>query len=123
MCADKEVPEGVAGRVIPGLCRLAVEAAFIEAVRRTQLAAGKRHADVEDGIDAADKLSKKAALAMFGDISRAGDVLSRLNAWHRTAADTYQALNKGAHHEHRGSLRSLVADSRAFTDLIRAKLA
>lgn len=123
MCADKEVPEGVARRVIPGLCRLAVDAAFTEAYRRTQLAAGKRHADVEVAVEAADKLTKKAALAMFANPARGGDVLTQLNRWRHTAADTYQALNKGAHHEHPGALRSLVADARELTELIHSRLA
>jgi hypothetical protein len=122
MCADIDVPANVAARVVPGLCRLAVEAAFTESARRTQLAAGKRHADVEADIEAADKLTKKAALAMFGDGHRGGDVLPRLNSWHRTAAETYQTLNKGAHEAHRGPLRPLVDDARALTDLIRKKL-
>jgi recombinational DNA repair ATPase RecF len=122
MCADKDLPEGVAARVIPGLCRLAVEAAFTESARRMQLAAGKRHAEVEASIEAADKLSKKAALAMFGDVTKAGDVLSRLNSWHRSAGDTYKALNKGAHEAHHGSLRSLVADAKALAELISTKL-
>lgn len=67
LCADEALPEAVAARVIPGLCRLAVEATFTQAIRRKQLQAGKRHADVEAAIEAADSLNKRAALAMFGD--------------------------------------------------------
>ena len=123
MCADKEVPEGVARRVIPGLCRLAVEAAFIEAYRRTQLAAGQRHADVESAIEAADKLMKKAALAMFANAARGGEVLPQLDRWRHKAADTFRALNKGAHEEYAGALRSLVADASELTELIHSRLA
>ncbi len=122
MCADDALPDNVAARVVPGLCRLAVEAAFTEAIRRTQLRAGKRHTDLEAEIETADKLSKKAALAMFGDSTRGGDVLPRLDSWRRAAADTYRTLNKGAHDPHRGSLRSLVNDARRLTDLILEKL-
>lgn len=122
ICADDTLPENVAARVIPGFCRLAVEAALTEAIRRRQLRAGRRHAEVEAEIEAADTLNKKAALAMFDDSSRAGEVLPRLDRWRRTAADTYQALNKGAHDGHRGSLRSLISDSRALTNLIGEKL-
>jgi len=122
MCADAAVPGNVAARVVPGLCRLAVEAAFTEAIRRSQLRAGKRHADVEAEIEAADKLSKKAALAMFGDAARGGDVLPRLDSWQRSAADTYKALNRGAHQTHQGSLPALVASARVLTGLIRQKL-
>ncbi len=122
LCADDALPEDVAARVIPGLCRLAVEAAFTEAARRTQLRAGRRHSDVESEIEAADTLTKKAALAMFGDASRGGEVLPRLDNWQRAAADTYKTLNKGAHIPHRGKLRSLVGDARALTSLIQKKL-
>jgi DNA repair exonuclease SbcCD ATPase subunit len=122
LCADRDLPEDVAAQVVPGLCRLAVEAAFTEAIRRQQLRAGRRHADVEADIEAADTSTKRAALALFGDASKGGDVLRRLNAWHRSAADTYQALNKGAHDGHRGSLRSLVSQARQLTETIGGKL-
>jgi recombinational DNA repair ATPase RecF len=122
LCLDDAVPEHVAAQVVPGICRLAVEASFTEAIRRTQLRAGKRHAQVEAKIEAANTLTKRAALAMFADASKGGDVLSRLNAWHRSAADTYQALNKGTHHGHRGSLRSLVSQARQLTETISRKL-
>jgi hypothetical protein len=122
LCLDEAVPEDVAAQVVPGMCRLAVEASFTEAIRRTQLRAGKRHADVEAEIEAADTLTKRAALALYGDASKGGDVLPRLDAWYRNAADTYKALNKGAHTGHRGSLRSLVSDARQLTETIRGKL-
>jgi recombinational DNA repair ATPase RecF len=123
MCADDAVPQKVAGRVIPGLCRMAVEATFTEAIHRVQLSSGKRHAEVEAEVEAADKLSKKAALAMFGNATKGGDVLPRLDGWRHSAASTYKALNKGAHDTHAGSLRALVSDTRALTELIREKLA
>jgi hypothetical protein len=119
---DEAVPEDVAAQVVPGLCRLALEASFTEAIRRTQLRAGKRHADIEVDIEAANTLTKRAALALFGDASKGGDVLPRLNAWARSAADTYQALNKGAHAGHRGSLRSLITDAGQLTETISGKL-
>ena len=84
--------------------------------------AGRRQADVEADIEAADTTTKKAALAMFGDAARGADVVPRLNGWRRTAADTYKSLNKGTHTGHSGSLRSLVYDARALTTLIGEKL-
>lgn len=123
LCADPALPSGIAANVVPGLCRLAIEAAFTEAIRRTQLRAGKRQADVEIRIEAADTLTKKAALAIFGDAARGSDVLPRLDRWRRSAADTYKAVNKGTHEGHRGSLRSLVNDTSELTNLIREKLA
>jgi recombinational DNA repair ATPase RecF len=122
LCADDALPETIAARVVPGLCRLAVEAAFTEAIRRRQLHDGRHHDQVEADIEAANKLSKRAALALFGDASKGGDVLRRLNTWDRSAADAYQAVNKGAHDAHRGSLRSLVGQTRRLTDAIHSRL-
>jgi len=122
MCADNALPPGVAARVVPGLCRLAVEAAFTEAAYRTQLRGGRQHAQVEAAIEAASSLNKRAALAMFGDPARVSEVVPRLGNWQRAAADTYKALNRGAHTEYQGPLRPLVDDARALTSLIREKL-
>ena len=122
LCADNVLPENVAARVVPGLCRVAVEAAFTEAIHRKQLRAGRRHAQVEADIEAADKLTKRAALALFGDATRGGDVLRQLNSWDHSAADTYQAVNKGAHDAYRGSLRTLVSQTRKLTDAIHSRL-
>jgi len=122
LCSDEVLPPNVAARVVPGLCRVAVEAAFTEAIRRGQLRQGRRHAEVEADIEAAGKLSKRAALAMFGDSARGGDVLPRLDAWDREAADAYKSLNRGAHEGYTGSLPSLVAQTRRLTRTIRRRL-
>jgi recombinational DNA repair ATPase RecF len=122
LCLEEGLPENVAAQVVPGMCRLAVEASFTEAIRRRQLRAGKRHADVEAEIEAAATLTKRAALAMFGDASKGSDVMPRLNTWDREAADTYRALNKGAHEGYRGPLRSLVGQTKRLTETISSKL-
>jgi recombinational DNA repair ATPase RecF len=122
LCADEHLPENVAAQVVPGLCRMAVEAAFTEAIWRRQLRAGKRHTEIEAEIEAAGRLTKRAALAIFGDVSKGSEVLRCLNAWHRTDADTYQALNKGTHDGHHGSLRSLVGQTRRLIETIGDKL-
>ena len=54
LCADDAVSQDVAARVVPALCRLAIEAAFTDAIRRTQLRNGRRHADIEADIESAD---------------------------------------------------------------------
>jgi hypothetical protein len=122
LCADEALPVGVAAQVVPGICRLAVEAAFTEAFWRRQLRAGERHADIESAIEAAGPLGKRAALALFTDASKVGDVIPRLDKWDHSAADTYKALNKGAHAGHTGSLRSLISQTRELTETISVKL-
>jgi hypothetical protein len=122
LAADSSVPPEVAARVVPGLCRTAVEAAFTEAVWRRQLREGRGHAEVEALLEEAVRLTLLAALAIAGDSGRGADVLPRLNSWGRSFADTYQALNRGAHGAHTGDLDLLVHDTRALADKIRASL-
>ena len=123
VCADDSVPQKVAARVVPGLCRIAVESAFVTAARRKLLSEGRRHAEVEAELEKAAKLHDKASLAIHGDASRGSDVLKVLNKWDRRAADTFQALKGGAHNEHPGELRDLVSDTRALVHEVRVNLA
>jgi recombinational DNA repair ATPase RecF len=123
LAADDSVPPAIAARVVPGLCRTAVEAAFTEAVWRRELRAGRGHADIEDDLEAARiRLTPLAALALTGDASKGREVLPRLNTWGRRFGDTYQALNKGAHVTHDGDLRLLITDARDLVAKIRAAL-
>jgi hypothetical protein len=86
-----------ARRVIPGLCRVAIEAACTEAVRRRRLARGERHADVEDLLAGCAGTKTFVSLALFDDPQKAGDVLPRLNKESRDYADVYRLCNEGAH--------------------------
>ena len=55
-------------------------------------------------------------------MSKGGEVLPRLNAWGHRFADTYKALNKGAHVAHDGDLGLLTGDARRLADKIRSML-
>ncbi|MCB9688177.1 MAG: AAA family ATPase [Alphaproteobacteria bacterium] len=89
----------VVERVVPGLCRSAVEARLVGLVRQRMLAAGRPYAEVEDAIEACASTHELAALALYDDARRGGDVLSTLNNRHgRWAGDLLQALKRGAHH-------------------------
>jgi hypothetical protein len=117
------VPAAVAARVVPGLCRTAVEAAFTEAIWSRDLRVGRGHAEIETALEEAGRrLTPLAALALTGDSGRGRDVLQRLNAWGRQFADTFRALNQGAHSAHAGDLDLLIRDARALVDKIRASL-
>ena len=123
LAADASVPAEIAARVVPGLCRTAVEAAFTEAVWRRELRAGRGHADIEADLEAASvRLNLLAALALTGDASKGGDVLPRLNTSSRRSADTFRALNKGAHAAHDGDLWLLIADAKDLVAKICATL-
>jgi hypothetical protein len=93
-----DLPRDVLQRLVPGFCRAALEASFIRMVRRKRLSAGGTHADVEEELQGAGKLSALAALALFDDKHRAADVGSRLrNKFDRDAEEVFHACRKGAH--------------------------
>jgi recombinational DNA repair ATPase RecF len=123
---DPNVPLKVAERVIPGLCRAAAEAAFIEAYWRTQLRLGRTRSEIEESLEGNGKklnLRAVAALALFGDVAEAGNVMDRLyRQWGRTNAETYKVLNRGAHEGHSGSLANLIDDTKALVSKIAEKL-
>jgi recombinational DNA repair ATPase RecF len=92
------LPAQAARRVIPGLCRLAVEAACMEAVRRRRLGKGENYAAVEELLtEASHGLTRLAALTLFDDPERGGDVLAALRKAEPRFPDTFQTLNRGAH--------------------------
>jgi hypothetical protein len=119
-----QLPAEAARRVVPGFCRLALEAACTEVVRRRQLAAGVPHADVEGQLLAADRLTKRMALAMHGDAERTASIMSDISSrFGRTAADVVNRVNKGSHHGDGGDLKGLVANTeRVANDLLRLGL-
>ena len=74
---DSDLPQQVARRVIPGMCREGLEAACIEAVRRRRLGRGEPHHAVDDLLERTRTLKQKASLALFDDPGRAGGDISR----------------------------------------------
>jgi hypothetical protein len=120
---DPEVPVEVARRVVAGFCRLALEAVFADATRRRRLGGGDRHADVEDALRQATTLTVKAALGLFDDPGRGGDVLGRINQLAgTTGGDAFKAANKGAHGPYLHDLGLLVKDSRDLVRALRTRL-
>lgn len=101
--AEDGLPEKAARRVVPGLCRLAIDAACTEVVRRRRLARGDRHGEVEEALGAVSGSKALAALALFDDEKRTGEVLPRLNAVKREHADVFRAVNEGSHEELRSA--------------------
>ena len=91
-------PPPAAKRVIPGLCRLAIEAACIETVRRRRLARGERHADVEDLLAGCSGTKSYVALALFDDAAARGRRACRASTRSRKeSADSSACCNEGAH--------------------------
>ena len=107
----ENLAEEVQRRLVPSFCRSGVEAACVAAVRRRRLKAGGTHADIEVVLDDADSLRKRLALALFDDMSKAGEVGKSLaNRWSGSDA-VARALNEGAHGDYDGGLETLTRDA------------
>jgi recombinational DNA repair ATPase RecF len=104
------VPELVRRTAVPGFCRLGIEAACADAVRRRELGAGRDHRDVEDDLADASKLLPLLGLTLFRDTRRAGEVYGRLDRHGRWAADAIRACNEGSHGRFGGDPSALVRD-------------
>jgi energy-coupling factor transporter ATP-binding protein EcfA2 len=117
---DSGLPAEVAARLVPGFCREAIEAACAQAVRRRRLGRGEQHATVEQLLVGLTTCKQLAALALFDDAGRAGDVYGRLNGFGRWSASAFRAVNEGAHGEYAGDLTKLIRDAHDLAARIRA---
>lgn len=79
LLATSGLPPAIASRVAAGLCRGAIEAAIVESVRRRACSPGASRFDADAAIAGSRQLIELAALALFGDRRRAGDVMTHLN--------------------------------------------
>ena len=97
-------------RVIPGFCRLAIEAACIEAVRRSRAEAGHDQAETEWDISRARTLNHKLALALLDDAGGGyqamADVLYR--RYGVRATNAARDCNRGSHGLLEQDLRALI---------------
>jgi recombinational DNA repair ATPase RecF len=116
-----DVPAEVAGRVVPGLCRAAIESVCIEITRNRRLAQGASQEAVEAALAAAHRLLPRLALAVLDDAERGGDVYNWLNAHIGTwATDTVKACNRGSHTATAGT-GPLVGETRRLVERLRQK--
>lgn len=119
---DDDLPDSVASRVVPGLCRLGIEAASMEAVRRRRIGRGDPHTSVEAVLLAAKGTTALVALALFDDGDQGGKVLGAINRkWGRVAGDAYRDCNSGAHKGFHGSLDSLIDESKKLATGLRVQ--
>ena len=92
------LPDEVRRRVVPGLCRQAIETACLESGRGRLLAGGMSLDECEATWATADRLLPRVAIALYGNPDRAGDVYGTLNnkfgSW---AADTVRHCNTMTH--------------------------
>ena len=120
--ADAYLPEEMARRVIPGFCRDGLEAACVEAVRRRWLGRGKAHAEVERVLETAQRLTQKAAIVLFDDMSQGGEVSKRIRRrWGTSFEDAFRDANRGTHRLYSGSLSQLIDDCQKLARRLRAQ--
>ena len=68
----------------------------------------------------AAKLTPLAALALFDDADKGGDVMTRLNKFGGWAGDVFKQCNEGAHKEYAGDLQQLISDTERLTEKFEA---
>jgi ABC-type Mn2+/Zn2+ transport system ATPase subunit len=113
-----ELPKDVLRSLVPGFCRSALEATFINVVRRRRLAAGRLHSEVEEELNDAGKLTPLAALALFDDKNRGGDVMKRLNQFGPWAGDVFKQSKDGVHEAVAGDLKLMIEDTERLAEKI-----
>ncbi len=107
-------------RVVPGLCRTAVEFVLQSATRRTLLRKGGRNEEVESRLREATTLQEIAALAFFDDHQRGADVFGWLNQLGPDAVDLFKELKQATHSGEAD--QRLVARTEALVKSLRQKL-
>lgn len=111
----------LASQLVPGFCRMAVEAACAQTVRRKRLGRGDPHEEVEAALAEAHGTHALVTLALFDDPGRHGDTYSRLNNQHASwAVDLLKLLNTGTHHGWTHELHQVVGRAAALAEGLRA---
>ena len=117
---EDNLEAGVSHQVVPGFCRQALEAACVERIKRERIRQGVSHAEVEQDVDRANTLIEKAALALLGDVSQAGQVYNTIaQRWGEPMAQVVRVCNRGSHAGFSGDLQGLINASRGLAARIR----
>jgi hypothetical protein len=109
---EQRLGRQMAGMLVAGHCRAALEAACTRSIRRRRLKAGGAHSDVDDLLRETKGLHNLMTLAMYDNTYQGNEVLRRLNGVGSRAADAFQSLKKGSHGD-------LGAYQHALDDLMR----
>ncbi len=118
-----EVGPSVVNRVVPALCRSALEAVFTDIVRRRRLGRGDEHAAVADALTGAKRTLDLAALALFDDAARGGDVFPHIDKrYGNRAATALREVKVGAHGGFTGNAAELVEQTFRLADRLAKDL-
>ncbi|WP_033222642.1 AAA family ATPase [Kitasatospora phosalacinea] len=98
IAATPGLPAETYSHVLPGLCRISLENAFLEAAWIRHHRSGGSEHDLAAAIDGADRFQEVAALALFGDVRRGSDVREEVRRRYGTpACSLIQQCQSGAH--------------------------
>ncbi|MEO3978382.1 hypothetical protein [Streptomyces sp. CAU 1734] len=98
LAGTENLPEAARTHVLPSLCRVALENAFVEAAWVQHLRSGGSEHDLHAAVADADKLMKMASPAFFGDIGPANGVYRELRArCGSRSVDLLKQCQSGAH--------------------------
>lgn len=112
--STKNLPEAARTHVLPSLCRIALENAFVEVAWVQHHRSGASEHELQSAVADADKLMEMAALAFFGDIGRTGDVYRELRTrCGPRSVDLLKQCQSGAH-----ATGARIADPHRFVDEI-----
>jgi hypothetical protein len=111
-----DLPEHISGRVVPGFCRQALEAACLDVLRRHWLGRGDAHADVEKQL-ARRGLRELLAMLFFGDPHKPQGLEARLKKLKvKGAVEIVTDCQNGAHEGFSGNLKDMVERTRSLCD-------
>ncbi len=121
MAKSEKVPAVVRQRVVPSLCREAVEAACAEVVRARGVAAGRRADEVDAELRATPSLRGQLALALLGEAGTQAELNANLGSLvGPDAPSLVGALNAGAHGDYAGSPLHLFERTRELVHAVVA---
>lgn len=103
MARSQNITDDVRRRVVPSLCREAVEAACAEIVRTKAVARGQSAASVDEQLRGTRSLRSLLALALLDDAGEHVALNKELQRFGPDVPSLIGALNAGAHGEHVGS--------------------
>lgn len=91
---DREVPAEIVVKVLPGLCRMAVEAAARDIFYTRRFADGENRATIEESWRRADRTLSKVALALHNDADADIKRWRERESWRKTVLEV---CGRGAH--------------------------
>jgi hypothetical protein len=110
---DPEIPPEVLMRVLPGLCRMAVEAAARDVFYARRFAAGASRAATEESWDRAVRVTSRVALALHNDADEDISPWRERKTWRR---HVLKICGRGTHEGMKTDPRGAVDDLRKTVD-------